>query len=145
MELVTPLFKRMLRELIWQPCRRPCYQQRKVKGSMSNFEVVKKDIKHTNRFPGRAGWWQEQVGPHTLLRAPKSEDYREKWSGESRGCYSCKKPTQQAIRDKEGNAPHRFSQREHWNCDEKCCPSSTEEGTNYWAAAKQKNQGTNKN
>ena len=33
--------------------------------------------KHTNRFPGRAGWRQERVSPHTLLRAPKSEDYRE--------------------------------------------------------------------
>ena len=46
--------------------------------------------KHTNRFLGRAVWRQERVDPHTLVRAPKSEDYREKLSGESRGCYSCK-------------------------------------------------------
>ena len=32
--------------------------------------------KHTKRFPGKAGWRQERVGLHTLLRAPKSEDYR---------------------------------------------------------------------
>ena len=96
--------------------------------------------KHTNRFPGRAGWRQDRVGPYTLLRAPKSEDYRRKWSEESSGC---KKPTQRAVRDKEGNAPHRSSQREHWNSDEKCCPSSTEEGTNYRASsAKQKQKKT---
>ena len=34
--------------------------------------------KHANRFPGRAGWRLEWVGPHTLLRAPKSKDYRGK-------------------------------------------------------------------
>ena len=30
------------RELIRQPCRRLCYQQGRVKGSMSDFEAVKK-------------------------------------------------------------------------------------------------------
>ena len=50
--------------------------------------------KLTNRFLGRAGWRQERVGLQTLLRAPKSEDYRKIWSGESRGCYTCIKPTQ---------------------------------------------------
>ena len=95
--------------------------------------------KFTNRFPGRTGWRHERVGPHTLLRAPKSEDYRGKWSGESRGCYSFKKSTQ---RDKEGNVPQRSSQR--WNRDKNCCPSSTEEDTNYRASAKQKTKAPTK-
>ena len=104
--------------------------------------------KFNNRFPGRAGWQHERVGLYTLLRAPKSEDYRGKWSGESRGCYSFKKSIQRAIGDKEGNAPQRSSQRERWNRDKNCCPSSTEEDTNYRASAKQKQkkkQGTNEN
>ena len=41
-ELVTHLLKRMLQDIIQQPCRMPCHRQRRVKGSMIDFDVVKK-------------------------------------------------------------------------------------------------------
>ena len=44
------------------------------------------------------------MGPHTMLRAPKSKNYGRRCSGEGYDCYSCNKLTQQAIVNKEANA-----------------------------------------